>query len=790
MSGILRLESLTKGNTLKQGDKTPLKYRLFDADGEKLNIAGKSAQVRLVYQDFLTIGYEKDGLTVAQDDTVTFTIDSVIPSRIYHVEIIVDGQFVFPSRSDESKFTVDKSSLGTEANIIEIVGVDQIVGKVLDKIDADVGQVVEDINTTNVTIQQAEADRVLAEQERVQGYQEIQQIIEDGVLNAEPEDGSVGIEKLSFTKNGSNLYNNENATVDTYLDASSGQTYPAANFITSEFIDITGATSLFIKASRRVVFYNKDKVRLSTYSNVSPKYNYTFTSVPSDTVYIRFDYSNSDLTTYGYQQQVNLGSVELPYEPYSHPVIKKEFVESVGLSVEDIADNSITSEKVDFIGLSKNLFDSTTANSGFVNWATGEISSADHLEYFDAIEVEGGQQYIFNKNARMIAYFSATGSYVNGINSPAGNIPITVPTNAKTIVITLEKGQSSGFQFEKGNRVNPYEPYGKRLIGVLAEVAGAGTKVSDMTLPDRIYTTIGEQTKIYTKNLLESSSVTYDESFNSNMTDLKQVDIGLTATPTTQNQWTVTANLFKQSDLLLSKNTQISSRPMRTTKLKGLFIGDSTINAGVETQQVVDKLRDNIELVGTRGVGLNRHEGRGGWKFSMYRTNGVYQTKVNPFYNPTTQDFDFDYYMTENNFSGLDFVFIQLGINDTFIMASDTDLNAELNKIENDANFIIDNILAYQPSLKIGLAITFPPNDSQTMFGEYYGVTQSQFRYKRNNHLLQKWLIETFRDDTRVTLVPLNCVIDTSTQIRDGVHPTDDGYKALGNQVVAWLNHI
>ena len=144
MSGILRLESLTKGNTLKQGDKTPLKYRLFDADGEKLNIAGKSAKVRLVYPDFLTIGYEKDGLTVAQDDTVTFTIDSVIPSRVYHVEIIVDNKFVFPSRSDEAKFTVDKSSLGTEANIIEIVGVDAVVRKAVDLINEDPSLIIDE----------------------------------------------------------------------------------------------------------------------------------------------------------------------------------------------------------------------------------------------------------------------------------------------------------------------------------------------------------------------------------------------------------------------------------------------------------------------------------------------------------------------------------------------------------------------------------------------------------------------------------------------------------------------
>ena len=135
---------MTKGNTLKQGDKTPLKYRLFDADGEKLNIAGKSAKVRLVYPDSLTIGYEKNGLTVAQDDTVTFTIDKVIPAKLYHVEIIVDDKFVFPSRADESKFTVDKSSLGTESNIIEIVGVDAVVRKAVDLINKDPNLIIDE----------------------------------------------------------------------------------------------------------------------------------------------------------------------------------------------------------------------------------------------------------------------------------------------------------------------------------------------------------------------------------------------------------------------------------------------------------------------------------------------------------------------------------------------------------------------------------------------------------------------------------------------------------------------
>lgn len=181
MTGILMLENMNRGNTLKQGDKTPLTYKLLDADGDNLSIAGKQATVRLMYPNYLTIGYEKSGLIVSQDDTVTFTIDTIIPSRKYNVEIIVDNKFVFPSRSAESKFTIDKSSLGTEANIIEIVGVDAVVRKavdlIADSVRADIDEilnqfgvdsqkVIGDLVEVSATAEIAEASRVQAETER------------------------------------------------------------------------------------------------------------------------------------------------------------------------------------------------------------------------------------------------------------------------------------------------------------------------------------------------------------------------------------------------------------------------------------------------------------------------------------------------------------------------------------------------------------------------------------------------------------------------------------------------
>ena len=144
MSGILRLENLNKGTTLKQGDKTVLSYRLSDADGEQLDIAGKTAVARLMHPDFTRIGYESEALTVSADNTVQFSIDSIIPSRLYYLEITVDGQYIFPSRSDEGKLSIDRSSMGAEITIIENAGIDAVVRKAVDLINEDPSLIIDE----------------------------------------------------------------------------------------------------------------------------------------------------------------------------------------------------------------------------------------------------------------------------------------------------------------------------------------------------------------------------------------------------------------------------------------------------------------------------------------------------------------------------------------------------------------------------------------------------------------------------------------------------------------------
>ena len=163
----------------------------------------------MVYPDFLTIGYEKDGLTVAQDDTVTFTIDNVIPARIYHVEIIVDDKFIFPSRADESKFTVDKSSLGTETNIIEIVGVDAVVRKAVDLINKDPSLIIDEDKLVNDIISNTGIGNI---NEYYQAFNDLKPKAEQSI--------SRSLEALSKSQNALNVANGIDAKATNALSLS------------------------------------------------------------------------------------------------------------------------------------------------------------------------------------------------------------------------------------------------------------------------------------------------------------------------------------------------------------------------------------------------------------------------------------------------------------------------------------------------------------------------------------------------------------------------------------------
>ena len=518
MSGILRLESLTKGNTLKQGDKTPLKYRLFDADGEKLNIAGKPAQVRLVYPDFLTIGYEKAGLTVAQDDTVTFTIDNVIPAKLYHVEIIVDDKFIFPSRADESKFTVDKSSLGTESSIIEIVGVDAVVRKAVDLINKDPNLIIDEdklvsdiisntgigsieeyhqqfndvimelsedkdyyslpeiagarggfdtlgerLNNTATQLAQKVGGGKLAEmgdlsqkvKEAMTGGS-VAVVGEDAVGTVNIQDNAVTTGKIQNLTLGTNLHNRKTDLVDTSVDATNGSLIPLAGTITSDFIEISGLTDISLIGYNQVCMYDKNYDYMSNfYYAPADRGNPQYQKTREGTAYVRVTYSAS----YVGSPHINVGTELLPYEDFKY---KFRFLETDGSYIKN---RSVSNEKLSDLTTGTNLFNNKTITpKSNLTLPGGDVIPHDTYAVTDFIKVERGSTLIF-KNFFNAVEYDDEGKYIkysffSGADRPKGTpLKLSEKTTAVRGIYNADLLAESELQINIGNTLLEWEPF-------------------------------------------------------------------------------------------------------------------------------------------------------------------------------------------------------------------------------------------------------------------------------------------------------------------------------------------
>ncbi len=221
-----------------------------------------------------------------------------------------------------------------------------------------------------------------------------------------------------------------------------------------------------------------------------------------------------------------------------------------------------------------------------------------------------------------------------------------------------------------------------------------------------------------------------------------------------------------------------------------LFIGDSIIGAGAITQTLLDMQEsDNpgITLLGTRGEGMNRHEGRGRWRTRDYVSAKEYKDYTNAFYNPAIKKFDFSYYMEQQGYGGVDYVFINLGINDTILCRSDKSINAEIPDILSRLDKMITSIHKYSTDIKIGIFITTPPTSNVERFNEIYKGVLTHARYSRTNKL---WIDALFKkysghEANNIYLVPVNLYIDPA-EIKD-VHPTPEGYRQMAAAVWTWL---
>lgn len=303
----------------------------------------------------------------------------------------------------------------------------------------------------------------------------------------------------------------------------------------------------------------------------------------------------------------------------------------------------------------------------------------------------------------------------------------------------------------------------------------------------------------------------------------------------------LTLELRNQENAIVARASttlQVLSRKVvseSTTPKSVLVLGDSLTNASVYSGRVSELAKEDafpLRLIGTRGPGAeaqpgggdgsgNRHEGYGGWTAHRFATHytgiargGEYKKCGSPFFyrdeGEESPTLDFGRYCREfNEGNPPDFVTILLGCNDTF-HATDETIEERIDLMFEHYETIVSMIHDLDPATKIGAILPMPPAATQDAFGKNYGSSQTRWQYRRNQHRLLERMMETFgnREAENLFLVPAWLNLDSvhgfpkeeqkahahsDTSIMrqsNGVHPSPEGYRQIGDSVYAWLRSV
>lgn len=251
----------------------------------------------------------------------------------------------------------------------------------------------------------------------------------------------------------------------------------------------------------------------------------------------------------------------------------------------------------------------------------------------------------------------------------------------------------------------------------------------------------------------------------------------------------------EQLNVLGSKTVRadvvVASGPSGATR-RVCCIGDSTTNAGIYTQRLLDVAASNasgvqVTLVGTRGSGANKHEGRGGWTVGRYFQPTGDDIAQNPFISTPGSKFDASYYLSSTGQAAPDIVFWHLGINDVFGQTSDSAVNSIMDTAIDQLNRMIGVTVdatvgswkEANANVKTLIALPIPPAGSADAFGDDYDVGQTLERYKRNIKIVAYRLAEAYKNSeaANIFLVPWHVAIDPAAGWAVTVEPANQSVE-------------
>ena len=248
-------------------------------------------------------------------------------------------------------------------------------------------------------------------------------------------------------------------------------------------------------------------------------------------------------------------------------------------------------------------------------------------------------------------------------------------------------------------------------------------------------------------------------------------------------------NMIKHNEANGGYGSYYVVRNLELSDMSVLCIGDSTIASQTMLQKmkdIFDGAENTITFLGTLGSSQTNNEGRAGWSIADYRTNKTYNSVVNPFYNPSTQDFDFGYYMQNTGYTDPKYVILQLGINDFFnVNRNIYDYTTLINTAAENLMFMINSITDYSSTIKIIVNLPTPTSSNP----EYARTMRSDYQ-DRIHKFNSKFFDGSIQLGANVRVSDTCIILDAANDLADHIHPNETGYTKMAGEVVNQINFL
>lgn len=422
---------------------------------------------------------------------------------------------------------------------------------------------------------------------------------------------------------------------------------------------------------------------------------------------------------------------------------------------KNIKDYEIASQKLNFTKQTYNVLNPLECEAGIIN-THGGISSNSDFATTDFIEISEDTKIKTNKNIYQIAFYNEDKGFIQKTNAPLG-LKEYIVQDASYIRLSfntiIEEMKNTMVYF--GEEEKAFIPYYVISSEYIEKEKTNFPKEIKIVLPEQIVLVEGVKIAINHQSVIRN--------FDAQRAVRSGYIIGNHFK--TYGQKTILEGAIQPDgsvifesviDYQFAKNIRKQFKIVNVEKNTGsglnkkiLFIGDSKTDANQYTQYLLDMFESdemNIELIGTRGTGTNKHEGRSGWSAENYVENNAWRGVIeeSPFWNPNTEQFDFAYYMMHNKYNSLDYVFINLGTNDSY-----TNFISYYHKM-------IDGIKKYNSEIVVGLCTPSP----FATFGGYSHRDNDNQTFNMIEAILDEFDNEECRKN-KIFVIPTHVNIDT-----------------------------